>query len=75
MKIMTPDHRPHQSFDDAKAAVALLTALYAEASDHLNTHFRTAMEDGAPDGRVRAFYPEIRFTTSSYAQVAKIKTF
>ncbi len=69
MKIMTPDHRPHQSFDDAKAAVALLTALYAEASDHLNTHFRKAMEDGAPDGRVRAFYPEIRFTTSSYAQV------
>ena len=29
----------------------------------------TAMSDGAPEGRIRAFYPEIRFTTSSYAQV------
>jgi AMP nucleosidase len=27
------------------------------------------MSDGAPEGRIRAFYPEIRFTTSSYAQV------
>ena len=29
----------------------------------------SAMRDGAPEGRIRAFYPEIRFTTSSYAQV------
>ena len=69
MKILTPDHRPHQKFDDAEAAVELLKALYTEASDFLNGQFRRAMAEGAPDARVRAFYPEVRFTTSSFARV------
>ncbi|MEX0370021.1 MAG: AMP nucleosidase, partial [Tateyamaria sp.] len=69
MKILTPDHRPHQKLDDPKAAVELLKALYAEASDFLNAQFRRAMAEGAPDARVRAFYPEVRFTTSSFARV------
>ncbi|WP_420012288.1 AMP nucleosidase [Tateyamaria sp.] len=69
MKILTPDQRPHQRMDDAKAAVALLRQLYDEASDFLNNHFAAAMTKGAPDGRVRAFYPEVRFSTSSYARV------
>ena len=69
MKILTPDHRPHQSLDTADAAVDLLKALYAEASDFLNAQFRKAMAEGAPDARVRAFYPEVRFTTSTFARV------
>mmetsp|Transcript_24077 Transcript_24077/g.44478 ORF Transcript_24077/g.44478 Transcript_24077/m.44478 type:complete len:487 (+) Transcript_24077:160-1620(+) len=69
MKTLTPDLRPHQHMDDPVAAVALLRQLYNEASDFLNTHFAAAMTKGAPDGRVRAYYPEVRLTTSSYAQV------
>ncbi len=69
MKTLTPEDRPHQSIKNAAEAVALLRALYDEASDFLNEHFAAAMANGAPDGRVRAFYPEVRFTTSSYAQV------
>lgn len=69
MKTLTPEQRPHQSIRSAPEAVALLRQLYDEASDFLNEHFAAAMTNGAPDGRVRAFYPEVRFTTSSYAQV------
>ncbi|WP_299281679.1 AMP nucleosidase [uncultured Tateyamaria sp.] len=67
----TPDqsHQSHTEFNDATAAVERLKNLYQEASDFLCSQFLDAMENGAPAGRVRAFYPEIRFTTSSYARV------
>ncbi|WP_415922305.1 AMP nucleosidase [Tateyamaria sp. SN6-1] len=64
---MTPSD--HKEYHDPAAAVAHLQRLYAEASDYLCTQFAKAMTDGAPEGRVRAYYPEIRFTTKSYAQV------
>ena len=56
-------------FHDPQEAVARLITLYDEAVEFLCHQFMTAMSDGAPEGRIRAFYPEIRFTTSSYAQV------
>ena len=62
-------HHAHHEFHDAAAAVAHLQELYAEASTFLCDQFMAAMRDGSPEGRVRAFYPEIRFTTTSYAQV------
>jgi AMP nucleosidase len=46
-----------------------LTMLYAQSVEFLRAHFTKAMEAGAPETRIRAFYPEVRFTTSSYAQV------
>ena len=69
MKIFAPDTCPHGTFRDPKDAVARLITLYDEAVDFLCHQFISAMRDGAPEGRIRAFYPEIRFTTSSYAQV------
>ncbi|WP_299204072.1 AMP nucleosidase [uncultured Tateyamaria sp.] len=59
----------HTEFHDAKAAVTHLRELYEDAVEFLSQQFQHAMEHGAPEGRVRAYYPEIRFTTSSYAQV------
>lgn len=59
----------HTEFHDAKAAVDHLRELYEDAVQFLSQQFQHAMEHGAPEGRVRAYYPEIRFTTSSYAQV------
>ena len=61
--------RKHLVFHDPQEAVARLITLYDEAVEFLCHQFMTAMSDGAPEGRIRAFYPEIRFTTSSYAQV------
>ncbi len=63
------EHHAHQEFNDPAAAVLQLQRLYTQASEYLCEQFTAAMQDGAPAGRVRAYYPEIRFTTKSYAQV------
>ncbi|MEC7258754.1 MAG: AMP nucleosidase [Pseudomonadota bacterium] len=68
-KIDTPDSFRAESFDDAKAAVDRLIELYDEATDFLCTRFARVLKEGAPGHRLRAFYPEIRFTTTSFAQV------
>ena len=69
MKILTPADLSHQNITSATEAVALLQKLYDEAANFLNNHFNTAMVQGAPRERIRAFYPEVRIVTTSYAQV------
>ncbi|MEL6617357.1 MAG: AMP nucleosidase [Pseudomonadota bacterium] len=69
MKMLAPNTRSHTEFHDPNAAVTHLQALYTEAAEFLCEQFMHAMEHGAPEGRIRAYYPEIRFTTSTYAQV------
>ena len=69
MKMLAPNSRSHAEFHDPQAAVSHLQALYTEAAGFLCEQFMHAMEHGAPEGRIRAYYPEIRFTTSTYAQV------
>ncbi|UOA25525.1 AMP nucleosidase [Pseudosulfitobacter sp. DSM 107133] len=68
-RILTPDDGHPRSFTDATAAVDYLQELYTAATTFLRTQFLSAMSEGAPDARVRAFYPEVRVTTLSYAQV------
>ena len=67
--IKTPDVPEAETFRDAKAAVARLELMYETATGFLRKNFRRAMEEGYPTARYRAFYPEIRFTTTSYAHV------
>jgi len=67
--ILTPDTPNPESFRDATAAVDRLTELYQQATTFLHDAFAKAMETSAPNARVRAFYPELRFRTSSYAHV------
>ena len=67
--ILTPDTPNAEEFRDATAAVDRLTELYDSATAFLREAFAKAMETKAPQARVRAFYPEVRFRTSSYAQV------
>ena len=69
MKTLSTGAHAHTEFHDAKAAVAHLKVLYDEAVKFLCDQFMDAMQDGPPEGRVRAFYPEIRFTTTSYSRV------
>ena len=54
---------------DATAAVDRLTLLYNQATGFLRDHFTGIIENTSDGPRIRAFYPEVRFTTSSYAQV------
>ena len=69
MKILTPDTPHPQGFTDATEAVDFLTKLYVQATTFLRDQFAAVLETPVKDTRVRAFYPEVRFTTSSYAQV------
>jgi AMP nucleosidase len=67
--MLSPDPIAPEAFTDAREAVARLRLLYTQATGFLTERFREAMQNGAPQSRVRAYYPEIRITTSSYAQV------
>ncbi|MGH1424877.1 MAG: AMP nucleosidase [Pseudooceanicola sp.] len=67
--IQTPPVVAPESFTDPDAAVARLVALYDEATTFLRDQFRLALSHGSPGSRMRAFYPEVRITTTSHAQV------
>lgn len=69
MKTLSTGAHAHTEFHDAKAAVAHLKLLYDQAVKFLCDQFMDAMQDGPPEGRIRAYYPEIRFTTTSYSRV------
>ncbi len=67
--VVTPDAPHPEAFRDPKAAVAQLIVLYEQATTFLCEKFSEAMQSGHPGHRYRAFYPEIRITTTSFAQV------
>ncbi|WP_425040375.1 AMP nucleosidase [Primorskyibacter sp. S187A] len=69
MAVQTPELAPEEFFTDPAAAVARLCELYDGATRFLCDHFQKALRDGAPGTRIRAFYPEIRLTTATFAQV------
>lgn len=68
LPLLTPDVPAHATFTDAKAAVARLQEIYQIASTFLCGHFAQVVSGAAPDKRYRAFYPEIRLTTTSYTK-------
>ncbi|EBA08152.1 AMP nucleosidase [Sagittula stellata] len=66
---LTPDLPEPELFDDARAAVDRLCELYDASAGFLRDGFLQAMVEGHPGRRLRAFYPEVRFTTASFAKV------
>lgn len=67
--ILSPEPRAHESFTDAAAAVDLLQALYDDATAFLADGFMQTVAKGHPGRRMRAFYPEIRLTVTSFDKV------
>lgn len=65
--IDTPVNPGHEAFSEASAAVARLRDLYQTAARFLCDRFGQAMTEGKPEQRIRAFYPEVRITTKSFA--------
>ncbi|SLN70123.1 AMP nucleosidase [Falsiruegeria litorea R37] len=65
----TPETLESESFTDPEQAVKRLIELYDQATAFLCQRFSEAMVEGAPERHVRAFYPEVRIKTTSYAQV------
>lgn len=64
-----PPEQSVRSFTDAKEAVLYLQDLYQDATGFLRQKFSEVVQGDAPEKRFRAFYPEIRFTTTSYGQI------
>ncbi len=67
--VMTPDAPAPENFTDASAAVDRLEQIYSQASAFLCCEFGKALSGDIPQKRIRAFYPEIRITTSTFAKV------
>jgi AMP nucleosidase len=67
--VVTPKAVQPENFTDASAAVDRLVQIYEAATRFLCVEFGKALQGDIPDARIRAFYPEIRITTSSFAKV------
>ncbi len=67
--LLSPPAQARESFDRADAAVERLCQLYQAASTFLCAEFGQAMQGALPTRRIRAYYPEVRISTTSYAQV------
>ncbi|MEO8529625.1 MAG: AMP nucleosidase [Deltaproteobacteria bacterium] len=63
---MPPAHED-RVFRDATQAVDALTEMYVEATKFLRDKFQYVIENGKPARRFRAFYPEVRITSTTYA--------
>lgn len=66
LPMITPPPRPHEVFSEPDPAVAMLQALYNEASEFLKEKFADTVLSGQSDARYRAFYPEVRVVTTSH---------
>ncbi|MCA0994041.1 AMP nucleosidase [Alloyangia pacifica] len=69
LQIVSPEAPGPELFDNAEAAVERLCALYAQAAEFLKERFLSSMSEGHPGVRYRAFYPEVRITTTSFAKI------
>ncbi|MCT4373489.1 AMP nucleosidase [Yangia mangrovi] len=69
LQIVSPEAPEPELFAEAEAAVERLCMLYAQAAEFLKERFLSSMAEGHPDVRYRAFYPEVRITTTSFAKV------
>ncbi|MEQ8897132.1 MAG: AMP nucleosidase [Roseovarius sp.] len=67
--VHSPDLPVAEDFRDAGQAVDRLIELYDTAAAFLCDTFSDAVINGAPPHRIRAYYPEIRITTTSFAKI------
>ena len=67
--LVCPDAPAPEWFDDAESAVDRLTEIYADSTAFLRRHFSAHAGGDWPGERYRAYYPELRIKTTSYAQI------
>ena len=68
LPVLSPDLPEPEHFTDASAAVDRLEQLYHGGTAFLLHHFSNAVTEGRPAARLRAVYPEIRLTVTSFAK-------
>ena len=68
LPVETPPEAPREQFTEAGAAVDRLVQLYERSADFLTQKFLGTLNGQPPRARFRAFYPEVRLTTTSHAK-------
>ncbi|AUM74908.1 AMP nucleosidase [Paracoccus jeotgali] len=68
LRLETPPLVEREYFTDPQHAVDRLRGLYDQAANFLTQHFLRALGGEAPQARYRAFYPEVRLTTTSHVK-------
>ena len=66
--LLSPQVPEAEEFQSAEAAVDRLQLLYDLATDYLAARFAETRRDGPTQQHYRAYYPEIRITTTSFLQ-------
>ena len=69
LEIAMPERVEPQEFTNAGEAVSALCELYETSTEFLREAFKKASNGGEANKRYRAFYPELRLSTNSYAQL------
>jgi AMP nucleosidase len=69
LPVLSPPSEPDREIADADAAVAELHARYDRATGWLRERFEAVMDGKPPEGRYRAFYPEVSIATTSFVKV------
>ncbi len=69
LKTETPDAGTPEAFTDPAAALDRLQALYRQATDFLCQGFEELLAGQTPARRLRAFYPQVAITTTSFAHI------
>ena len=69
LPLETPPQAERLFTSDPAEAVDRLIALYDRAADFLRGHFTACLTGQHPQARYRAFYPEVRLTTTSHARI------
>jgi AMP nucleosidase len=65
---LAPSH-PLEVFTDAEKAVARLIEIFEANTSFLRAHFQDLLEGKEIDGRVRAYYPQVRIVTDSHVRL------
>ncbi|MEL6583537.1 MAG: AMP nucleosidase [Pseudomonadota bacterium] len=67
--VIAPETEAPRVYSDAAEAVAQVEHLYERATGFLKARFSEVMKGRATSGRFRAYYPQVRIATKSFAGV------
>ena len=68
MDILSPPPAPQKAFTSPDEAWAYVAELYHRNTAFIREHLIGLSKGVVPRGRVRAFYPEVQFTSRSYGK-------
>jgi len=69
LQTTTPETAAPEAFMDPEAAAERLVALYSQATSFLCDGFHALLAGKAAPRRLRAFYPQVAITTTSFAHI------